>query len=146
MLSEQGKYIEGKLVASQTDAIKKAQTLGASTEIDWRSYLLAVEDSLPSGTSIKSITAATVLPGAIATKPESPLQAENIAVINFAVETSELPDVSRWIDNLSELPGYGTAVPGTIQSDSEGVYTVSIMMLVNENALSQRFAPEEVAK
>lgn len=140
LLTEQSKYIEGKRVADQTAAISKAQTLGASTEVPWAPYYQLVAKSLPRGTYINIMSAATSAPGSALATPEEPLQEQSLGAINFQAITEGLPDVSKWIDNLSKLPGFADASAKTIERDEKtGKYTVTIIMHFNEGALSNRF-------
>lgn len=142
LLSEQTKFVEGKLVADQIEDIENAKILGVSTEIDWKAYMLEVGKSLPSGTDITAFSAETVEPGAVANAPDAPLSEENVAVINFTATTDSLPNVSEWIDNLADLKGFGDAVPGTIVFE-DGLYVVNITMRINDEALAQRFVEVE---
>jgi Tfp pilus assembly protein PilN len=142
LLAEQAKYSEVTLLNARLAMIKTGQQIGVSTEIDWRDYLQQVQASLPAGTGINSVGASTAGPGAGVSAPSSPLLAASIAELTFAATTSTLPDVSQWIDNLSLLPGFADAVAGSITLNAEGSYSVTIIMHIDQDALSNRFVEE----
>lgn len=138
LLAQQEQYAEVGQINSQIATIKVAELIGTSTQIDWREYLALVSASLPAGTVINTVTAGTAYPGAGATTASSPLGFTSIAEIAFSAETTTLPNVSSWIENLAELPGFAGATAGSITRCPCGTYTVSMVLYVNEGALANR--------
>jgi hypothetical protein len=145
LLSQQKEYSDVSSMQGRIAAIKAAQIVGAAPEINWKSYLELVRASLPSGTSMNTIGAKSVAPGAVGTASNSPLQGDSICTLDFVVDSKTLPDVSAWIDNLALLPGFADAVASSIAKLDNGSYTVTVTMHVNAGALSHRFDADAAA-
>jgi hypothetical protein len=139
LLSQQREYSDVSSMQTRIASIKAAQIVGAAPEINWKSYLELVRASLPVGTSMNTVGAKSVAPGAVGTASSSPLQGDSIATLDFVVDSKTLPDVSAWIDNLALLPGFADAVASSIVKLDDGGYTVTVTMHVNTGALSHRF-------
>lgn len=144
LLSDQLKYVEVRAVQNQVDLVKAAQQVGASTEIDWKSYLEKVKATLPPTVSIDTISVDTASPMSAFAQSTAPLQGARVATISFTATSASLPDVPTWLTALESLPGYADALPSSVTVDpTSGVSTVSITMHVNSAAFSQRFAEEK---
>lgn len=143
LLEQQQTYSEVGVINSQIATIKVAELVGTSTQIDWLDYLGRVATSLPAGTTIQTVSAGTAYPGAGATTSASPLGFTSIADIAFTAETTTLPNVSSWIENLALLPGFAGATAGSITRCECGVYTVTMVLYVNEDALANRIVDDD---
>lgn len=143
LLSQQAEYALVGIVNGQIQTIEVAKLVGTSTEIEWKSYLALVQASLPAGTIIDTVSAETAYPGTGATTSTSPLGFTSIAEIAFSASTSTLPDVSSWIENLSKLPGYAGNSAGSITGEDDGTYRVTMILYINEDALSDRLFDDE---
>lgn len=144
LLAEQGQYSDARTVQAQVELIKAAQRVGASTEIDWRSYLSAVQATLPTSVSIESVTADSATPILAYEQATAPLQGPRVAMVSFSATSAVLPDVPTWLTGLTSLPGFADALPGSVTFDeATGLYTVGITMHINEAAFAERFVQEE---
>ena len=143
LISQQQDYAQVGIVNGQLATIGVAEIVGTSTEIDWKGYLALVQASLPAGTVIDTVNASTAYPGTGATTSTSPLGFTSIAEIAFSAGTSALPNVSSWIENLSKLPGYAGNSAGSITSEDDGTYRVTMILYINEDALSDRLLDDE---
>jgi len=139
LLGQQAQFSEARQLDARISLVKDARAAATQNEIDWKAYLTLVEQSLPSGTSISTISATTTAPGSTAVGASNPLKSESIALISFTATTPSVSDVSKIVDNLAKLPGYGGAVPGSIALNDDGQYSVSIVMNVGEAARLNRF-------
>lgn len=142
LLKQQQKYVEVRKVTKELALATAARQVGASTEINWRSYLKSIQASLPSGTVIATFTARSSSPLAEFAQPTVPLQGQRIAELNFSATSESLPDVQAWLNALSKLKGFVDATPGTVTLASGGTYTATIIMHINEQALSNRFSKD----
>lgn len=142
LISEQSKYFEVRTVQGEVDLVKAAQQVGASTEIDWKQYLVGVQAILPPSVSISTVAVDSASPLALYAQPTAPLQGARVATVTFTVESAVLPDVPTWLDSLATLPGFADAMPGSVARDDSGVYTVTITMHVNDAAYARRFVTE----
>jgi Tfp pilus assembly protein PilN len=144
LLTEQAKYIEVRRVQEEISIIESGQKVGASTEIDWKSYLDGVQGKLPEDVVVLTVGVESASPLAEFDQSDEPLQSTRVATLTFSASTSTLPDVTSWLDGLATLPGFVDATPDTISLDKEtGVYTAAVTMQIDERAWTQRFTPEE---
>jgi hypothetical protein len=140
LLKEQQEYSDVRVLKDGVQTLKRAQILGASTEIDWTDYLGKVAALLPAGTKFGAIDAVTLRPGSAEEIQEGPLETPRIAQINFVSSTPTLPDVSQWIENLSVLPGYSSAAVTAITlDDKDGKYLVTTVLNIDFEGLENRF-------
>lgn len=143
LLSEQTKYSSVRAVQDQVALVKAAQQVGVSTEIDWKTYLQRVQDTLPKSVKIESVTADAATPILLYEQPTAPLQGARVATVSFSATSSALPDVPTWLDGLAKLPGFADALPGSVSLDqTTGLYAVNIAMHINDDAFDRRFAVE----
>ncbi|MGN6426709.1 hypothetical protein [uncultured Leifsonia sp.] len=144
LLTQQQKYMEVRKVQDQVKVVQAAQQVGASTEIDWRDYLVKVQQTLPPEVSLKVITVDSASPLAAYAQSTAPLQGARIATLSFTADSPTLPQVPSWLDSLAKLPGFVDAVPGSVTLDQQSkTYTVNIVMHINQDAYTKRFGTEE---
>ena len=142
LLTEQGKYFVVRAVRNQIALSEAAQQLGASTEIDWKGYLDAVQGTLPSSVAIGTVQVDSATPLAVYTQATAPLQGLRVATVSFTATSAVLPDIPAWLNALSTLDGFADALPGSVSLDQKsGSYTVTITMHVNDAAFAHRFDP-----
>lgn len=142
LLAEQRQFIEVRRVQQALVAVVDAERVGSWTEVQWRDYLKAVQASLPNGVTITATNVAAASPIEEFAQGTAPLQNARIATISFTAESPTLPDVPRWLDALSLLPGYAGANPDSVGLDEKtGTYAVTITMQVGSPALAGRFVP-----
>jgi hypothetical protein len=140
LLVQQRKYTEVRTVRQQMGLIRAGQQVGASTEIDWRSYLTSVQQTLPADVTLKTVTVDSASPLAAYVQSTVPLQGARVATLSFTAESASLPQVPAWLDALATLPGYTDASPGSVKRENTGTYTVDITMHINSAAFTKRFA------
>ncbi|WP_223691859.1 hypothetical protein [Leifsonia poae] len=143
LLAQQQKFIEVRKVQEEVKLVQAAQEVGASTEIDWRDYLLKVQATLPAEVVLQTINIDSSSPLTAYTQPTVPLQGARVATLSFTAQSPTLPQVPSWLDSLASLPGFVDATPGSVTLDDQThQYTVNIVMHINEAAYSKRFAPK----
>lgn len=144
LLTEQAKYIEVRRVQEEIAVIQSGQKVGASTEIDWRDYLLSVQAELPADVVVMTVGIDSASPLIEFTQSDEPLQGARVATLTFSAVSATLPDVTSWLDGLATLPGYVDATPDSLSLDEEsGLYTAAVTMQIDEGAWSQRFTPDD---
>ena len=144
LLQEQGEYFAVRALQSQVALIEAAQQVGASTEIDWKDYLDAVQSTLPRSVTISTVQVDSATPLAAYTQATAPLQGLRVATVSFTATSTVLPDIPAWLTALATLDGFADALPGSVSLDEvTGSYTVTITMHVNDAAFAHRFAPTE---
>ncbi len=140
------KYSDVTTLQSQVDQIKLSQPIAAADEILWAPYLESVRATLPAGTTITAFTAETGSAAVAPVASTDTLTPSHIADVKITADSPQQP-ISDWLDNLAKMKGFVAAMPGSVTLVEEtGHYTVEVDLLVNSDALSQRFAPVKAAK
>lgn len=143
LLAEQHTFVEVRRVQDQVALTQAAQQVGASTEIDWKSYLQKVQATLPSDATMTSVTVDSATPLATYEQPTAPLQGARVATLTFQATSPVLPVVPAWLSSLASLPGFADATPGSVTLDeTTKLYTVTITMHIDDAAYDKRFDPK----
>lgn len=146
LVLEQAKYQEVRNVQTTIQTIYAGQEVGASTEVNWRSFVNALQNKLPDGVTVLTVKAETGTPMAAYQQSDAPLQGLRVGSITFSASSKKLPSIPDWLRGLATIPGYVDAVPGSVKEDEKkGGYTVEVLMHFNQDAFSLRFDPEHVA-
>ena len=146
LLAEQSRYAEVRQVGSAISAAKSARAFGAATEIAWKTYVTAIQQTLPAGMTIQSLAADSSSPLTAYPQPTVPLQAARVATITLRAVSKELPAVQQWLDALTTLPGYADAVLGSVKRTDAGVYETAVTLHVNDKAFANRFGNQGAAQ
>jgi len=117
LLAQQRSFNDVVGIQSVVALAQAAQRVGASTEVDWKSYLDKVQATLPADVAVKSITVDSSSPTAAYAQPTDPLQGARVATISFSASSPDIPKVPEWLDALAKLPGYADATPGSVSYD-----------------------------
>ncbi|TFC47059.1 hypothetical protein E3T26_07365 [Cryobacterium sp. TMT1-21] len=140
LLAEQTQYIEVRQIQDDVDLSIAARQVGASTEVDWKTYLEEIRAVLPSDVTIDTVDIKAASPLVLFEQPTAPLQAARIATIMLTMTSPSLPTVPEWLTELKSLPGYADGSPGSIKRSETGTYQVDLTLHINEGAYSNRFA------
>jgi Tfp pilus assembly protein PilN len=139
------KYSAVTTLQSQVDQIVTAQPSADVGEILWAPYLQGIQSTLPVGTTITAFTASTASTVTTPTTVTDTFTPSHVAEVKITADSPQQP-ISDWLDNLAKLKGVVAATPGSVTLDTTtGHYTVEVDLLVNSEALSQRFAPAKAA-
>lgn len=145
IVAQEAQFAELRAAKSGIALIEAGQYVGASTEIDWKSYLESLQSTLPSGVTISSVQIDSATPFVDYVQSTSPLEGSRIATLVFSAKSPGLPSIPTWLDGLATLPGFADAVPGSVSVQDDGTYLVNIIMHIDSEAFSLRF-PGEVQK
>jgi hypothetical protein len=135
------KQVQGKIAG-----LEAAQKVGGSTDIDLQGYIQALQSKLPAGTSLSDIaitgTAVTMPYQSVPTVSNVPA----VAKLTFSATTPTIPVLSTWVNDLSGLPGYISAVFSSVNQnvDAQGAssgYTSSITVMISADAFSNYYLP-----
>lgn len=141
ILAQQTKFLDVRQVQDQVALATAAQQVGASTEIDWKSYLDKVQATLPANVVITTVNVDSATPLALFSQATAPLQGARVATVAFTATSPTLPQVPEWLVALAKLPGFADATPGTVTLDTTAnSYTVNMTMHINQDAFDKRFA------
>ncbi len=141
LVAQQGQYTD---VRTAQDAIKlgeAAQKVGASTEIDWRSYLATLQKTLPANVVLAGVTIDSADIIKDYAQSDVPLEGARIATLTFTARTKTLPSIPSWLNRLETLPGFVDATPGTVTLTADG-YIATITMHINSDAYDNRFTTD----
>jgi Tfp pilus assembly protein PilN len=144
LVLEQAQYSEVSQVQQTIRTIVAGQQVGSSTEVDWRSYIVKLQKTLPEGVKITSVKVDTGTPMQLFPQSDAPLQGARVGAISFEASSKTLPDIPDWLRALATMPGFVDATPGSVKIEGS-TYTVQVLMHYNTDAYSMRFDPEHVA-
>ncbi|MBI5162225.1 MAG: hypothetical protein HY996_12565 [Micrococcales bacterium] len=127
-----------KAAQGRIATLTAAQAVGGAADVDWASYIAQLKANLPAGVSLANvtITSAGISDALVSTDVASTVAPT--ATIAFSAKSAKLPVLPDWIDGLSKLPGYITAVPRSVSSEDSG-YTATVEMVIGPDALSHRY-------
>lgn len=138
LLSEQTRYVEVRQIQDEIDTTLAARWIGASTEIDWKTYLARVRATLPDSVSITSVTIDQASPVEPYLQAAVPLQGSRVATLTLTLNSPTLPPVPQWLTALTALPGSVDGTPTSITRDDTGAYLVTFVLHLGEDAFSGR--------
>ena len=145
LVLEQAKYQEVKDVQLTIQTITAGQEVGASTEVNWRDYVLALQHTLPDGVKLETVKIESGTPMSAYPQSEAPLQPERNGAITFSATSKTLPDIPDWLRGLATVPGFVDAIPGTVKSEGDH-FVAEVTMHFNTDAFSLRFDPAHMAE
>lgn len=145
LIQKQGEFVEVREVQAQLDAVVAAQAIGASTEVNWQSYIGSIQNALPAGATLIGFNVEMATPLESYTTAQVPLQGARVASITMTTDVADLPTAQAWLNSLATLPGFVDASPGTLTQQEGGAFQLSAVMHVDASAYSSRFAPVETA-
>ena len=145
---EQAKYQDVRDVQLTIETIKAGQQVAASTEINWRDFIVELQRTLPAGVILRTVKVEGGTPMEAFLQSDAPLlQGNLVGSISFSAYSATLPDIPAWLRGLTKVPGYVDAIPGSVTEDEGAVgYSVEVLMHFNEGAFSLRFDPEHMAE
>jgi Tfp pilus assembly protein PilN len=143
LLAQEAQFTELRAAKSGIALIEAGQYVGASTEIDWKTYLENLQATLPDGVTITNVTIDSATPFADYTQSTVPLEGSRVATLVFSAVSPGLPTIPSWLDGLATLKGFADAVPGSVTAQDDGSsYLVNITMHINSDAFALRFPAE----
>jgi len=149
LLAEKKKYSPVTRVLRDIDNTKESRTFVLGTEVNWSDFIYAIEDVLPDGVTIESLSVQGIGPGVEPPKGPDDLTQPGIAVMTFSANSETLPDASEWIDALNSVPGLAdTNLQSSTLEDETGstTYLVSATVQVTEDALAHRTFSDEAVE
>lgn len=138
LLNEQTRYVEVRQVQDAIDTTLAARWIGASTEINWDSYLARVRATLPDAVSVTSISIDQASPVEPYPQATVPLQGARVATLTLTLNSPTLPPVPQWLSALALLPGCVDGTPTSITRADTGAYLVTLVLHLGEEAFSGR--------
>ena len=138
LLAESAKYAQVRSVQAQIDLTAAARTVATETEIDWRAYLAAVREILPTAVTIDAVTIDSGSPWQDYAQSTVALHNPRVATLTLSLTSPSLPTVPQWLTNLKMLPGFADASPGSITRSELGAYVVDIEININAEARANR--------
>jgi hypothetical protein len=143
LAAQEAQFSDLRKVQAGIALVEAGQQVGASTEIDWKTYLQDLQATLPAGVAINGVTVESASPFVDFAQSSVPLQGARVATLSFAAMSPTLPSIPDWLDGLATLQGFADAVPGSVQVQTDGTYLVNITMHINADAFSLRFAEKK---
>ncbi|WP_426516256.1 hypothetical protein ACPPVQ_16730 [Diaminobutyricibacter sp. McL0618] len=139
LLLQEQKYSVVNEVQSQIQLTQAGQQIGASTEIDWNTFLNKAKGTIPANVTLTAVTVDSASPLTAYPQSAVPLQASRVATVTLTVTSKSLPDLPLWLSALATLPGVADTAPGGITLASAGEYNATATIHLNESAFDGRF-------
>jgi hypothetical protein len=143
LLAQQAQFADLRAAENGIALVQAGQQVGASTEIDWTDYLLKLQQTLPAGVQVNTVTIDSASPFIDYSQSTVPLQGSRVATLSFGAVSPTLPSIPDWLDGLKTLVGFADAVPDSVVINPDDSYTVNITMHINSEAFSKRFQEEQ---
>jgi Tfp pilus assembly protein PilN len=140
LLAQQTTYLSVEKLQSDIALVTLARASGASTEINWESYLNQLQALLPADVSIQTVAVDSAPPFEAYAQATAPLQLERVATIKIALTSPNLSSMPTWLAALTALPGYADDSPGSINETPSGGFQMVLTLHINSGAFSDRFA------
>jgi len=139
LLAQQQKYVQVRNVQNQVDIAAAAQQVGASTEVDWESFITAIGTVEPAGLKMTSTTVDSASPIAVYQQSTDPLQGPRIATVTVVTASAGFPDISAWVTSIQKIKGVADVSAGAVNRDETGVYTSTVVIHLSDEWFTKRF-------
>jgi Tfp pilus assembly protein PilN len=141
LVAEQSQFVEVRQVKDTIATIIAGQEVGASTEIAWRDYLVLLQQTLPAGVTLDTVSIDSGTPMAAFGQSDAPLQGTRVAALTFTATSDTLPSIPDWLRAMVTLPGFVDAIPGSVARDGDA-YVAQVLLHIDSGAFSLRFDPD----
>jgi hypothetical protein len=101
LANEQLTYSEVREVQNTIATLEAGRQVGGSTEINWRDYLTLLQQSLPAGVTLQTVTMDSGTPMTAFAQADSPLQGQRVAALTFTATSAALPSIPDWLRSLA---------------------------------------------
>ncbi len=142
LLEEQLSYAEVLQVQSAIDSIAAQRGSLAEVEILWSEALEPYLAEISPILSLDSLSMTGNEPGQEPLTTVGPLREPLVATLTLSVTTEGLPNADGWLRRLELIPTLADASVDSITTAGDGLYSTTITINLNAEALSGRFAPE----
>ncbi|MFP7762204.1 hypothetical protein [Marisediminicola sp. LYQ85] len=141
LLAEQLLYADATTIAGLVSTVSDARTLAVSTEVLWGDLTDQIVSYLPDGVTLSSGTLTSRAPWEAELVPAGPLRYAHVARMSIVFESASVIDVTDLVRRMSALTGFTDATPD-ILTYADGVYSTTIAVTVDADALSGRFGAD----
>lgn len=142
LLTEQQIYAEVPAIKGAIATGAEAEQLAVSTQIDWQTTMSQIGATLPSGTSLKSVTATSTTPISSIEQSQSLTQPPHIATLAILIESATLPNSAELLRRLQAIDGFaGAWLLSANQADAG--FEVSIVLNLSTDAIDTAVGVDE---
>lgn len=145
LLSQQLEFAEARSIANELDESIAARQVAPAIEVDWEALIEEIRATLPTGVLLTSVDGSVEVDdpdaGEQPTEEPEPLRQDSVGSFRISATSPTVPDVEAWLDRLEGITGFaGIAPPVTVVGSDGASYTVTIEVLLNDEAFLGRFA------
>lgn len=154
LVAQQLEFAEARAIDAALTESTSARIIGTSVEVDWEALLGEIRGTLPDGVLLVSVDGTLTTGDAIGAEgadrgndePE-PLRQDSIGSFRINATSPTVPDIEAWLNDLESITGFAGIAPPVSVVGSEGAsYSVTIEVLLNEEAYLGRYAPEDAGE
>jgi hypothetical protein len=147
IIGQQSQYAEARTATDMIASVGAARQLGATTEVNVKSLLAAVDATLPPGVSISSSTVNSTSPIRALSEPTGSLEPDRIATLLMTAQLDALGSLEQWITTIEGLTGHvSTGVSSARFDESTGQYAVDLLVAFDDQIYSGRYQPVDEAE
>lgn len=148
LLAQQLEFAEARTVDASIGEIETSRVVGTATEADWDALIAEIRATLPVGVALTSVDGSiSGVPGEDQQGEQVPLREVSVGSFLINATSPTVPDVQAWLEDLEGLTGFaGIAPPSTVSGDEGSGFSVTIEVLLNEEAYLGRFVEDATSE
>ena len=147
LIAEQAQYAEAARLAQLVDLTKQAERTVTASEVQWFPLALAIAGYVPSDVTWAGVAMGGPAPWEPALVPEGPLREPRVAIVTLYLQSANYGSVAPFVERIPALYGFSDVkIVSTNFEDELGVYTTTVVLTLDADAFSGRFAPDEDAE
>jgi len=139
LTEQQAEYSEVRSANQLLQSTESARKFAHSTEVSVKKLIDGLSSKLSSGMKITEIRFATANPLQAFGQGVSPLDPESMGTFSMEVQGSSVAAIDAWVRKAADVDGITDATLVSVRSSDDGVFTASVVVFVNSNALLHRF-------
>jgi Tfp pilus assembly protein PilN len=140
--AEENKYAEVPQIRARAAEITRARQAATATEILWQPALASFAGTLPSGTTVESLTVAPIEATTSGTAADPLASTDGAAALQFTARSATVPDLAAWMDSLGAVAGFSDVrISAATKTDDTGgsYYEVQGTLQLDKALLAGRF-------
>lgn len=110
--------------------------VGSSTLIDWQAQFDAIEQYMPDGFTVTTVTADSASPIVDYPQPTAPLELPRAATVQLTADSKDITGLPHWLRMIRQIPAYADATAAVTHDDTTG-YSVQITVHLSAKAIDK---------
>jgi hypothetical protein len=141
ILAQQQQYAEAARLADLVAKTGQLQKLATSTEVQWLALTYAIAPYIPAELSWTGVAMQAPAPWEPALAPEGDLREPRVAVVTLELTGDSYAPAVVFVESIPALHGFSDVKVDKVEL-KDGVYTTTVRLTLDVDALSGRFAAD----